>query len=166
MKQMPQGLYLYCLARLDRLPPSTLLGQGLDGRDSLTVAKYQDLAAVWSPVPVADFCGSGAEERLRDLTWIGPRAIRHQEVVAGLMRHSPVLPARFGTIFASLANLEKMLQRHHDSIAGFLKRITGQEEWAVKGLLDRQGAQEKLFSVESGPGGGKPRGLIPGQAVS
>ena len=96
---------------------------------------------------MADFSGPEAEERLRDLTWIGPRAIRHQEVVAGLMRHSPVLPARFGTIFASLANLEKMLQRHHDSIDGFLKRITGQEEWAVKGLLDRQGAQEKLFSL-------------------
>jgi hypothetical protein len=144
---MPQGLYLYCLARLDRLPPSSLLGQGLDGRDSLSVALFQDLAAVWSPVPVADFSGPEAEERLRDLTWIGPRAIRHQEVVAGLMRHSPVLPARFGTIFASLANLEKMLQRHHDSIDGFLTRITDQEEWAVKGLLDRQGAQEKLFSL-------------------
>ena len=144
---MPQGLYLYCLARLDRLPPSPLLGQGLDGRNSLAVALFQDLAAVWSPVPVADFCGPEAEERLRDLTWIGPRVIRHQEVVAGLMRHSPVLPARFGTIFASLANLEKMLQRHHDSIDGFLKRITDQEEWAVKGLLDRHGAQEKLFSL-------------------
>ncbi len=122
---MPQGLYLYCLARLDRLPPSPLLGQGLDGRDSLAVAIFQDLAAVWSPVPVEDFCGPEAEERLRDLTWIGPRVIRHQEVVAGLMRHSPVLPARFGTIFASLANLEKMLQRHHDSIAGFLEAPHG-----------------------------------------
>ena len=144
---MPQGLYLYCLARRDRLPPSPLLGQGLDGLNSLAVAIFQDLAAVWSPVPVEDFCGPEAEERLRDLTWIGPRVIRHQEVVAGLMRHSPVLPARFGTIFASLANLEKVLQRHHDTIAGFLKRITDQEEWAVKGLLDRHGAQEKLFSL-------------------
>ena len=52
------------------------------------------LAAVWSPVPVEDFCGPAAEERLRDLTWIGPRVIRHQEVVAGVMRHSPVLPVR------------------------------------------------------------------------
>ena len=75
---MPQGLYLYCLARLDRLPPPPLLGQGLDGRNSLAVARFQDLAAVWSSVPVEDFCGPEAEARLVDLTWIGPRVIRHQ----------------------------------------------------------------------------------------
>jgi len=145
---MPQGLYLYCLARFDRLPPSPLLGRGLDGQNSLAVATYQDLVAVWSPVPLEDFSGPEAEERLRDLTWIGPRVIRHQEVVAGVMRHSPVLPVRFGTIFSSLANLEKVLQRHSDAIAGFLKRLTDQEEWAVKGLLDRPGAKEKLFSLK------------------
>jgi hypothetical protein len=143
---MSQGLYLYCLARLNRLPPSPLLGRGLDDQNPLAVAIFQDLVAVWSPVPVEDFCGPEAEARLRDLTWIGPRVIRHQEAVAGVMRHSPVLPARFGTIFSSVANLEKVLQRHYDTIAGFLQRITGQEEWAVKGLLDRPGAQEQLFS--------------------
>jgi len=145
---MPHGLYLYCLARLSRLPPLPLEGKGVDGQSPLEVAIFQDLAAVWSPVPVEDFCGPEAEERMRDLTWIGPRVIRHQEVVAGVMRHSPVLPARFGTIFASLANLEKVLQRHHDTIAGFLERLTDQEEWAVKGLLDRRGVKEKLFSLK------------------
>jgi len=145
---MSQGLYLYCLARLSRLPPLPLLGRGLDGLNSLAVATYQDLAAVWSPVPVEDFSGPEAEERLRDLTWIGPRVIRHQEVVAGVMRHSPVLPVRFGTIFSSLANLEKVLQRHSEAIAGFLERLTDQEEWAVKGMLDRPEAQEKRFSLK------------------
>ncbi|MBM4302263.1 MAG: GvpL/GvpF family gas vesicle protein [Deltaproteobacteria bacterium] len=140
---MTQGLYLYCLARLSRLPPLPL-----EGQIPLEVAIFQDLAAVWSPVPVEDFCGPEAEERLRDLTWIGPRVIRHQEVVAGVMRHSPVLPVRFGTIFASLTNLEKILQRHSDTIAGFLERLTDQEEWAVKGMLDRDGAREQLFSLK------------------
>ena len=145
---MPQGLYLYCLARLSRLPLLPLDGKGVDGQNSLAVATYQDLVAVWSPVPLEDFCGPEAEERLRDLTWIGPRVIRHQEVVAGVMRHSPVLPVRFGTIFASLANLEKVLQRHADTIAGFLERLTDQEEWAVKGMLDRPAAREKLCSLK------------------
>ncbi|MBM4285525.1 MAG: GvpL/GvpF family gas vesicle protein [Deltaproteobacteria bacterium] len=145
---MPQGLYLYCLARLSRLPALPLAGPGVDGRNSLAVATYQDLAAVWSPVSVEDFCGPEAEERLRDLTWIGPRVIRHQEVVAGVMRHSPVLPVRFGTIFASRANLDKVLQRHSDTIAEYLERLTDQEEWAVKGMLDRPGAREKLFSLK------------------
>jgi hypothetical protein len=145
---MAQGIYLYCLSRLSRLPPLPLLGPGVDGQNSLAVATYQDLAAVWSPVPVEDFCGPEAEERLQDLTWIGPRVIRHQEVVAGVMRHSAVLPVRFGTIFASLANLEKVLQRHSDTIAEFLDRLTDQEEWAVKGMLDRAEAKDKLISLK------------------
>jgi hypothetical protein len=145
---MSQGLYLYCLARSSRLPSLPLSGPGVDGQNSLAVATCRDLAAVWSPVPVEDFCGPEAEARLRDLTWIGPRVIRHQEVVAGVMRHSPVLPVRFGTIFASRANLEKVLQRHAASIDAFLTRLTDQEEWAVKGMLDRPGAREKLFALK------------------
>ena len=160
---MPQGHYLYCLARLSRLPPLPLEGKGVDGQSPLEVAIFQDLAAVWSPVPLEDFCGPEAEARLRDLTWIGPRVIRHQEVVAGVMRHSPVLPARFGTIFSSMANLEKVLQRHSDTIAGFLTRLTDQEEWAVKGLLDRPGAKEKLFSLKLAREAASLEALSPGK---
>jgi hypothetical protein len=139
------------------------LGKGVDGQNSLAVATYQDLVAVWSPVPVEDFCGPEAEERMRDLTWIGPRVIRHQEVVAGVMRHSPVLPVRFGTIFASLANLEKVLQRHSDTITGFLERLTDQEEWAVKGMLDRAGAKDKLFSLKLAREAESLEALAPGK---
>jgi hypothetical protein len=160
---MPQGLYLYCLAWIDRLPPSPLWGQGLDGLNSPAVAIVRDLVAVWSPVLVEDFCGAAAEARMADLTWIGPRVIHHQEVVAGVMRHSPVLPARFGTIFSSLANLEKVLARHYDTIAGFLQRITNQEEWAVKGLLDRHEAQAKLFSFKLAREAASLEALAPGK---
>jgi hypothetical protein len=163
MNPMNQGIYLYCLARLSRLPPLPLLGAGVDGQNSLAVATYQDLAAVWSPVPVEDFSGPEAEERLQDLTWIGPRVIRHQEVVAGVMRHAPVLPVRFGTIFASLSNLEKVLQRHSDTIAGFLERLTDQEEWAVKGMLDRPGAREKLFALNLARKAASLEALSPGK---
>jgi hypothetical protein len=160
---MEPGIYLYCLARLSRLPALPLSGQGVDGQNSLAVASYQDLAAVWSPVPVEDFSGPEAEERLRDLTWIGPRVIRHQEVVAGVMRHSAVLPVRFGTIFASLTNLEKVLQRHSDTIAEFLERLTDQEEWAVKGMLDRAGARDKLFTLKLAQEAESLEALSPGK---
>ncbi len=145
---MSQGLYLFCVARLSRLPSLPLEGQGLEVQSPLQVTSFQDLAAVWSPVPVEDFCRPEAQKWLGDLIWIGPRVLRHQEVIAGVMRHSPVLPARFGTIFTSAGNLERVLQTHHDPIDGFLERVAGQEEWAVKGLLDRSRAKEKLFFLK------------------
>jgi hypothetical protein len=144
---MTQAIYLFCLAQLCRLPSPCLMGKGLDSQSPLEVVGYHDLAAVISPVPLEDFCGSEAEARMQDLTWIGPRVIRHQEVAAEVMRHSPVLPARFGTIFSSLETLTQVLRRHHDTIAGFLARIADQEEWAVKGMLDQAGAKEKLFTL-------------------
>lgn len=144
---MSQGLYLYCLALNSRLP-ATLTGTGLDGQSPLKVAEYRDLAAILSIVPLEDFCGPVAEERMRDLTWVGPRVIRHQDVVAEVMRHSPVLPASFGTIFSSEASLTEVLRRHYNTVAGFLERIMDKEEWAVKGMLDQAGAKEKLFSLK------------------
>jgi hypothetical protein len=147
MDPMKKGLYLFCLARLSRLPALPLNGQGLDGGSPLQVTGFRDLAAVWAPVSLEDFCGPEATERLEDLTWIGPRVIRHQEVVAGVMRYSPVLPARFGTIFLSAANLEKVLHQRYDTIATCLEHLNDREEWAVKGLLDRAAAKERLFSL-------------------
>ncbi len=163
MDPMEQGLYLYCLARLSRLPALPLKGRGLDGHSPLQVTGFRDLAAVWTPVSLEDFCGPEAAERLQDLTWIGPRVIRHQEVVGGVMRHSPVLPARFGTIFSSAANLVKVLHQRHNAIAVFLERLTEKEEWAVKGLLDRPAAKERLFSLKLAQKTADLEGLSPGK---
>lgn len=143
---MPQGLYLFCLAWSNWLPPLPLAGRGLDG-SPLQVIMLNQLAAICCAVPLGDFCGPEAEKQLQDLAWIGPRVVRHQDVVCGIMLHSPVLPARFGTIFSSSANLEKVLQQHYDTVVQFLERIMHQEEWAVKGMLDRCGARERLYSL-------------------
>jgi hypothetical protein len=159
---MPQGLYLFCLAWLNRLPPLPLEGRGLDG-SPLQVISFKHLAAVYCSVPLEDFCGPEAERQLQDLTWIGPRVIRHQDVVAGIMLHSSVLPVRFGTIFTSSDNLDKVLQQHHDTIVQFLERIAHQEEWAVKGLLDRAGAKERLYSLQLAREAKRLEALPPGR---
>ncbi|MHB8069369.1 MAG: GvpL/GvpF family gas vesicle protein [Desulfobaccales bacterium] len=159
---MSQGLYLFCLAWLSRLPPLPLEGRGLNG-SPLQVISFQHLAAVCCQVPLEDFCGPDAEERLRDLSWIGPWAIHHQEVVAGVMLHSPVLPARFGTIFSSPATLDKVLQLHEDTIVRFLERVADQQEWAVKGLLDRSGAKERMYSLQLAREAKRLEALPPGQ---
>jgi hypothetical protein len=160
---MEQGLYLYCLAWSSRLGARQPQGLGLDDRSPLEVLVHRELAAVWSLVPLADFCGPESAARLRDLTWIGPRVIRHQKVISGVMRHSPVLPTRFGTIFSSAASLERLLHQDHDTIVASLEHFTGREEWAVKGLLDRAAAEERLFSLKLAGEGAGLEALSPGK---
>jgi hypothetical protein len=158
---MPQGLYLYCLARLSLLPP--LEDKGLDGVSPLQVESFQDIAAVWSPVALEDFCGAGAAARLQDLSWVGPRIVRQQEIVAGVMGFSPVLPVRFGTIFSSRERLAEVLRRHHEAAASFLEAMAGQEEWAVKGMLDQAGAKEKLWALKQNQEAQALEALAPGK---
>ena len=139
------ALYVFCLARVDAL--TTIDGTGLDGAGRLQLIPFTDLVAVVSTVSVDDFCGPAAEARLKDLAWVGPRACRHEAVVEWAMRSSPIVPARFATLFSSRERLEAWLEGHHAAISGTLDRVAGHEEWAVRGRLDKQNAEARLLAA-------------------
>jgi hypothetical protein len=102
------------------------------------------ITAVFTKVSLEEYCGPSAESRMQDIGWVAPRALRHEEVVEEAMHRSPVLPARFGTIFSSLERLEKLMQIHHGKILRFLEQMADKEEWSVKGFIDRKKAKQKL----------------------
>ncbi len=142
---MDDAVYLYCFAKARLLPP--LEGMGIDGEKPFFPFVYNEVVAVVSAVSAKEFCGPEAETRLHDLAWIGPRACLHQEVIARVMRSSPTLPARFGTIFYSLGSLEDRLRTHYGAIVNFLDRMVGREEWGVKVMWDRLKTHEELFTT-------------------
>ncbi len=137
------ALYVFCIARLDLL--TTIDAIGGDGDGVLQLIPFHDVVAVVSTVSVNDFCGPVAEARLKDVAWVGRRAWRHEAIVERVMQSSPILPARFATLFSSRERLEAWLAAHHAAISASLDRVTGHEEWAVKGRLDRQRAEARLF---------------------
>jgi hypothetical protein len=57
-----------------------------------------------------------------------------------------VLPVSFGTLFSSPESLGEFLGLHHQTISKFLDRVATQDEWSVKGLLDRKRAGRSLIS--------------------
>src|SRR3990172_3858410 len=141
----PSAIYLFCLAR----PQVELeLGGGvLDDGSPLLSWRFRDLVGIVSKVGREEFCGPEAEARMQDLAWVGPRARRHEAVVEMAMRYSPVLPARFATLFSSLESMEEFLQKHHANICRFLDRVVDKDEWAVKAMLERKRAKEAIFSA-------------------
>src|SRR5208337_218219 len=143
METVQSALYLFCFARSNLI--GELEGTGVDGQYPLSVFRpFPNLCAVLSEVRLEDFCGETAELRMQDLAWVGPRALRHEAVVEEVMRHSPVLPVRFGTLFSSQERLAEFLDKHGAVISEFLERVTDQEEWSVRGLLDRRQAGAAL----------------------
>jgi hypothetical protein len=138
-------IYLYGFARTGLLPE--LEKTGMDGCNPVFLHNQSDIAAVVSEVPFEEFRGPSAESRLNDLSWVGPRAVRHEEVVEEVIQYSPVFPARFGTLFSSMDGIERILREHHDTILQFLEEVADKEEWSVKGLVDQARAEAKIFST-------------------
>ena len=140
-----EGFYLFCFAHSHRLP--LLETHGLDDRYAVTRKVFKEIVAVYSRVSLEDFCGPSAETRLQDLAWVGPRACRHEEVIEQVMRHSPVFPTRFGTIFSSTQRLEQLLKIHYGTIFQFLEQTHDKEEMALKGFVDRDQAKKALITA-------------------
>lgn len=155
-----EAIYLFCFAR--SVPDQVMAGaDGID-HHPLFLHRFADLAAILSKVPREDFCGPEASARMQDLNWIGPRVCRHEKAVEQAMRYSPVFPARFGTLFSSLDSLDKLAETHQQTISRFLDRVADQEEWAIKGLLDREKAKEKFISLSLSGKSGHLDSLPPG----
>ena len=115
-----EALYLFCLVPAAHLLP--LEGAVVDMLPTLAAERFRDITAILSPVALEEFCGPAGEANLEDLSWLAPRLARHQEVIGGLMRHSPVLPLPFGTLFSSRDSLARCLARHRQAIRGLLGR--------------------------------------------
>ena len=161
MSNDSSAIYLFCFARRHRLP--VLEVAGLDHGHPVSLWPFKDIVAVLGMSSIEDFCGPEAENRMKDLAWIGPRACRHEEVVEEVMRRSPAFPARFGTIFSSFDALEKLLDVHYDEISRFLDKAAGKEEWAVKGLLNRAQAKRSFSTLMLSREEGRLASLSPGK---
>lgn len=128
---------------------------GLDGADVDGLGQGP-IEALCCQVHGDDFTGPGADRRLGDLQWLGPRACRHEEVLALAMSRSPVLPCRFGTLFASTARVGQALRRHQAAIGAFLDGVEGRGEWSLKGRVDAARAVEALVLAEGGGASATP----------
>jgi hypothetical protein len=150
MRRGDPAYYLYCLAPSGRDIQAS--ATGVDGRHVTRLRVCGGSCAAYCEVDLDEFVGEQAEVQLQDLAWLGPRVCRHEVVIEQIMKQSPVLPARFATVFSSLDHLDQFVLEHQEGIAGFFAQLGSQQEWAVKGLLDRAGALETLsYSAEEKP---------------
>ncbi|MDP8228518.1 MAG: GvpL/GvpF family gas vesicle protein [Candidatus Electryoneaceae bacterium] len=128
-------LYLYCLTYSGVPVPE---GVGVDGQSAIVVHEFNGIAVLMSVLPQEAFCGADAEARLQDLTWIAPRALRHEQVIEQVMSGAPVLPVQFGTLFRTLDSLQSVVQKNTEAIRQFLDETSEREEWSVKVLMSRK----------------------------
>jgi hypothetical protein len=144
---MEKALYLYCLAA-DALPAPDFQSVGLEPDAPVFVQEVRGVYAVISEIPLEDYCGASSESKLGDLNWVGPRAVRHQRIIEHAMTRSPVLPARFGTLFSTIDNLSLLIERNREKILHFFEWVRDRSEWAVKVKVSRAELRKRLLSQE------------------
>jgi len=140
------GLYVFCFAR--RSAAEAVTGRGLEGEAPLEARVHEDVAAICCEVPLHEWTGEVGEAHLKDLGWLGPRALRHEEVLEQMMRASPVLPLRFGCLFSSGERLEALLRRERERISAFIEQAAHEEEWSLQGVVALQACEEAMFAAD------------------
>jgi hypothetical protein len=147
---MDKGFYLYCIKRKGDSKFST---KGISGGEIFTVP-YQDLEAVVSEVPLAEF---GSEEVQRkaqeDLKWIEEKAQNHEKVIEEAMGKEigkiiPIVPMQFGVVFKTKENLQDSLSKHFDQFKQSLEKLAGKQEWGMKVYL-KEGIFNKYLEEKS-----------------
>jgi len=155
------GVYLFCLAGPAALG-APVEGTGIDGRSPVALRQMGDVVAVVSETSLEDFTGPDAEARMRNVEWLGPRALLHEQVIEQVAASSPVLPVRLGTFFSSEETLGRLVARHRETIVAFLDRVAGHEEWAIRGYVQRERAIDmrvKAAMASSPPALSASRGI-------
>ncbi|MEV0429841.1 GvpL/GvpF family gas vesicle protein [Micromonospora sp. NPDC050495] len=115
--------------------PATLAGlTGIAGTPARAVPAA-GLVAVVSDAPLAEYGEEALRRNLEDLGWLERAARAHHAVVDALARSGTVVPARLATVHRDDDRVTRVLRERRDELAGTLARLTGREEWGVKGYL-------------------------------
>jgi hypothetical protein len=158
---MSLGIYLFCLT--PAVPRPEIAGTGIDGEHPLFIEVIGEVAAVLAEVNIEDFSGPEAQEKMEDLKWVAPRALRHEEVVLSAMEQGPVLPVRFGTVFSSLAAAAEPLRQRQDVLMKFFQDTIDKKEWTLKGYVGRPQARARMTAARLAAEKEQLAGLSPGK---
>lgn len=144
-----RGFYVYCIGVRAELEPlfAATLPAAIEADAVLELITADDLSAVASVVPLADYGEESLPARLADVTWTALRAMRHERVVEHFARRAAVVPLRFGTLYLARANVERMLAEQGAELRAIVARLRGREEWGVNLYGDRARLLEKIVEL-------------------
>jgi hypothetical protein len=144
-----QAFYVYCVGERDALAPlfEATLPVAIEPEARLDMETGDDLAAVMSDVPLADYSEEALQARLSDPAWTAVRAMRHEKVVEHFATRASVVPLRFGTIYLERAGVRQMLEQRETELRAIIERLRGREEWGVNIFCDRKILMKAVASL-------------------
>jgi hypothetical protein len=106
-------------------------------------ANTANLVAAVSDVPAAEFDEEPLNEGVRNMAWLGPRAVAHQEVNYRLHEAAETMvPLAFGTVFRDDERVRQLLRERWENLGERLAAVQAAGEWVVALHLLREPAAE------------------------
>jgi gas vesicle protein GvpL/GvpF len=124
------GVYIYCVVPADTELPRDL--PSIDPAHSPTLIRHERLAAVVSPVPLADFGEERLRERLADMDWLERTARAHELALETVGRHATLIPMRLCSVYRNETGVKEMLAREAKALEEALVHLDGKTEWGLK----------------------------------
>jgi len=110
--------------------------------------RTEQLAAAVSNVAAEDFEEEPLNAHVRDMAWLGPRALAHQAVNAQLFEASDAsLPLAFGTVFRDDERVRRLLTEQSVELDTRLGKVRGCAEWVVTLHLLREPSEADAFAA-------------------
>lgn len=122
-------LYLYGVTKTSIAPTRKI--SGVDGEATIATIRCAGLVCWVSEVPRSEFADN-ISQNMENLDWLAAMSTRHRSAVGAIAEVNDVVPARFGTVFPNESVLQANVTKRKPLLHANLKRIKGNEEWAVK----------------------------------
>ena len=125
--------YVYAVVRAPKEPLPNAWPCGMPGGGPVRLLDGgKRLWLVASTVPRAGYDERAVADGLREVEWVGPRALAHESVVEQFLCAPAVLPMRLFALFDSDERALDDLRRHRQRIERILDRLAGREEWGLR----------------------------------
>jgi hypothetical protein len=142
------GLYLYGIVNAPDVTSEPFEMTSADG-SAIRAMCSGDLAAIVRNVLLDDFSEERLRGRLSDGDALARLVHEHHQVVASIHERYAMLPAKFGSIYASEQDLARALRDGANQLLARLDLVYGCDEWALHLFGTRSAVGER--AVESDP---------------
>lgn len=105
---------------------------------------FQGTYGIISKVSPDEFSEDKLKKNLSDMEWVEKRIRQHEMVIEEIMKDITVLPFKFGTIFQSEENVEKLLKERNTEFKQIIANLEGKEEWGLKIYCAREKFNDTL----------------------
>jgi hypothetical protein len=134
-----QGIYVYGIGRVSDRSSSVI-----DGYPEIYQIDAGELVAYARIVALSDYSEEALKKRVDDQAWLISEARHHHAVVAEIHRRAPILPAKFGSAYATESDVRKALEQSKQAFLERLRMLEDCDEWAAYIYLEEDLTQVVL----------------------